>query len=452
MMESITQKAAEFIAGFDGRSAPPAARDAVRMGFVDCVGCMLAGADEPAVALAAAIATPLQGNNEAVPAVDGRGYGAADAALINGIAGHVLDFDDVALAGHPSTVLVPTILAVGHETGASGQQAFDAYLVGYELWAHLDALEPGHLHDRGFHPTAVLGTLACTAASSRLFGLSAGETRHALAIGASLASGLVANFGSMTKSLHAGRAAQSGIHAARLAKVGYSGSLDAFEHRTGFLRAFSPSGSPVLNPEVFRIGEQILAERHGVNIKRYPTCYATHRAIDAMISLAARHDLAAQDIATIHVHTGITQRLMLRNSRPQTGLEAKFSMEFAMASAALMRRVGLAELTDDFVLRPEVQAMLAQVEVTVSDDQAGEDLPNAPFDLVWVTLKDGTAHRHEPVAHAKGSWQRRLSRDEVLDKFVETAGRRLTRAQSQQLFDRLWQLDEQSDLRELTLF
>lgn len=450
-MDSITLKAAQFVTGFDAGTAPEAARHAARIGFVDCIGCMLAGAAEPAVDLAAVIATPMPGSNEAAPAVNGRFYGAGDAALINGVASHVLDFDDVALAGHPSTVLVPAILALGHERHSTGAEALAAWLAGYELWAHLDEIEPGHLHDRGFHPTAVMGTLACAAAAARLLGLDVGQARHALAIAASLAAGLVANFGSMTKSLHAGRTAQSGIHAARLASAGYTGSADVFEHRTGFLRAFSPSGTPQLDPAGFRIGEVSLAERYGVNLKRYPTCYATHRALDAMLDLVRQHDLAPDTVETIHVHTGATQKLMLRNSRPQTGLEAKFSMEFAMAGAIVQRRLGLDELTDGFVQRPEVQALLERVEVTASEDKAGADLPNAPFDLVWVDTTDGRVLRHEPVAHARGSWQLPLERAEIRDKFLDCASRKLPQARAGQLFDRLWALEDIRDLREIAL-
>lgn len=450
-MDSITRKAAQFVADFDVASAPAEALHAARIGIVDCVGVMLAGAREPAVQLVANIATPVPGSNEAPRAVNGACYGAPDAALINGVAAHVLDFDDVALAGHPSTVLVPAILAEGHELRASGQDAIEAYLVGYELWAHLAELEPGHLHDRGFHPTAVMGTLATAAAAARLHRLSPEHTAHALAIAASLAAGLVANFGSMTKSLHAGRTAQSGIQAARLAKAGYTGSIDAVEHRTGFLRAFSPSGSPELDPQAFRIGEEWMSARFGVNIKRYPTCYATHRAIDAMLDLVEEHDLAAEDIATIHVHTGITQRLMLRNSCPQTGLAAKFSMEFAMASAIIARRVGLRELTDEFVSREDVQAMLGRVEVTVNEDKAGADLPVAPYDLVWVMLKDGIVHRHAPVEHARGSWRLQLSRNELQAKFADCASMLLPQEQAKPLFDRLYRIEEVGDLRELAL-
>jgi Uncharacterized protein involved in propionate catabolism len=450
-MDSITQKAAEFVAAFDGTQAPPEAVHAARLGFVDCVAVMLAGAQEPAVGIVAELVTPAVGSNEASMAVNGLRYAAADTALINGVAAHVLDFDDVALAGHPSAVLVSAILAEGSAMQASGQEALTAYLAGYELWAHLAEIEPGHLHDRGFHPTAVLGTLACAAAVARLNRLTAEQTAHALAIAASLAAGLVANFGSMTKSLHAGRSAQSGILAVRLAMSGYTGSLDVLEHPTGFLRAFSPSGTPDLKAGAFKIGQVSLAARYGVNIKRYPTCYATHRAIDAMLDLALENDILPEEIATIHVHTGITQHLMLRNSCPHTGLEAKFSMEFAMASAAIARRVGLDELTDGFVTRDDVQRMLERVEITVSEDKADADLPVAPFDLVWVTLRDGTELRHAPVVDARGSWQRQLNRDELAEKFVPCAARRLPEERVMPLFDRLYDIATLPDVRDLAL-
>jgi len=450
-MDSITRKAAAFVANFDGKSAPSEARQAARIGMLDCIGVMLAGAREPAVSIAEQIVSPQAMPNDAPTAVNGRHYSPQDAALINGIAAHVLDFDDVALAGHPSTVLVPAILAEGQALQSSGEDAIEAYLAGYEVWAHLDEAEPGHLHERGFHPTAVLGTLACAAAVARLHRLSEEQTAHALAIAASLASGLVANFGSMTKSLHAGRAAQSGIQAVRLAKAGYTGSLDALEHRTGFMRAISPSGTPDINAAEFRIGEENLASRYGVNIKQYPTCYATHRAIDAMIALVKNACISPGDVEKIHVKTGITQKLMLRNSQPQTGLAAKFSMEFAMASALVAQRVGLSELTDDFVGRSDIQETMKKVEVTINEDRADADLPLAPFDLVWVSLKDGSTIEHPPVEYAKGSWQKPLNKNELKEKFMSCATQAITAPRAEELFQSLWTLDTVKDLRQINL-
>jgi 2-methylcitrate dehydratase PrpD len=232
----------------------------------------------------------------------------------------------------------------------------------------LQELEPGSLHERGFHPTAVLGSIATAAACASMHGLDTAAMRNAIAVGGSLAAGLVANFGSMTKSLHAGRTAQNGVIAARLAKQGFTASADALEHPAGFMRAHSPSGTPKLQEQDWALGETWRLPKTGVCIKRYPPCYATHRAIDAMIALAQSHDLKVDDIAEIRVRTGTLQRLMLRNTSPTSGLEAKFSMEFAMASSVVARQVGLGELTDTFVRRPDVVATMNKVRCTVTDE------------------------------------------------------------------------------------
>ena len=244
-MLAITRRSAEFVAGLQPADLPPRAIEAARIGMVDCVGVMIAGATEEPVAIVSAMVSTSRENDGAPTIPWGRLLSAPDAALVNGVAAHVLDYDDVALAGHPSAVLTPAILAEGWTLDASGEDALAAYIAGYELWAQLDDLEPGHLHERGFHPTAVMGTLAVAAACARLRRLDTERTQHAIAIAASLASGLVANFGTMTKSLHAGRTAQSGILAARLAAQGFTGAPDALEHRTGFSALTRPRGRPI---------------------------------------------------------------------------------------------------------------------------------------------------------------------------------------------------------------
>src|SRR5207302_209363 len=173
---------------------------------------------EPAVQLTAALVPTSLANDGAPEIPSGRNLSAGDAALVNGVAAHVLDYDDVAMDGHMSAVLTPAILAEGFALGSSGKEALAAYIAGYEIWALLKELEPGPLHERGFHPTAIWGTLSTAAACARLNRLGPTETSNAIAIAASLASGLVANFGTMTKSLHVGRSAQAGVLAARLAK------------------------------------------------------------------------------------------------------------------------------------------------------------------------------------------------------------------------------------------
>lgn len=448
-MLDLTRQTANFVAGLKPADLPERCREAARTGIIDCIGTMIAGASEQPVRIVSAMLAASTQNDGAPEIPSGRNLAASDAALVNGVAAHVLDYDDVALAGHPSAVLVPAILAEGWSVDASGTDALAAYAAGYEVWGQVAALEPGNLHDRGFHPTAVMGTLATAAACARLRKLDSEKTAHAIAIAASLASGLVANFGTMTKSLHAGRAAQSGVLAARLADQGFTASLDVLEHRTGFLRAHSPSGAPDIENGMIDIGKNWRLAELGVNVKRYPTCYATHRSIDAMLELVQKHKLTAAEVKEIRVHTGATQRLMLRNTNPQTGLEAKFSMEFAMAAALTAGRVSLAELSDEFVRRPEVGAVFTKVYCTTTDEKMPGDPAFAPADQVSVVLASGKVLEHAPIVHAKGSWQKPLTREELKSKFLDCATRVFSGPKAEALFDQLWLLDKISSIRNL---
>lgn len=451
-MNGLTRQIGTFAAQLRFDTVPETCIDAARIGIADCIGVMLAGAGEPAPQTVAAQFGETQGVDTAPLIPSGRRIAAADAALANGVAAHVLDYDDVALAGHPSAALVPAILTEGWVLGSSGADLLTAYVAGYETWALLDELEPGALHELGFHPTAVLGTLAAAAACANLRRLSAQQTAHAIAISASLAGGTVANFGSMTKSLQVGRAAQSGVFAARLAQADYTGSLDALEHRAGFMRAHSPSRTPNLADQDAKLGSHWRLPVSGVHVKRYPLCYATHRSIDAMLDLVKQHAITADDVKEIHVHTGDAQLLMLRNAFPQTGLEAKFSMQFAMASAVVAQRVGLSELTDSFVQRDDVRRLMQLVQCSATTERVtGWDQPFAPADKVEVVLRSGARIASEPVERPKGSWQKPLTAQELRDKFIDCATRALDEHTSTQLFEQLWAMTSLASVRDLPL-
>ncbi len=449
-MPALTRAIAEFAAALEPQAIPEACRRGARIGMLDCVGVMIAGAKEEAPRIVAAMVATSTANDGAPEIPSGRNLAPADAALVNGTAGHVLDYDDVAIDGHPSAVLTPAILAEGWALGSSGEEALAAYVAGYEIWALLLELEPGRMHMRGFHPTAIWGAPACAAACARLNRLDVDQTSNAVAIAASLAAGLVANFGSMTKSLHAGRAAQTGVLAARLAKAGFTGSADALEHDAGFVRAHSPSGQPNLAEHDWQLGTNWRMAERGVNVKRYPMCYATHRSIDAMLDLVGAHDLAPQLVSAINVTIGDAQKLMLRNHDPVTALEGKFSMEFAMAAALTARRVSLKELDDAFVQREDVRAVMRKVHISTTDERMAE-LPFAPDDRVSIVLDAGETLAHEPVVYAKGSWQKPLSEDELREKFLDCAASALAPAQAAMLFDRLAALDRLDSLRALPL-
>jgi 2-methylcitrate dehydratase PrpD len=263
-----------------------------------------------------------------------------------------------------------------------------------------------------------------------------------------MAAGLVANFGSMTKPFQAGRAAQNGILAARLAGRGMTASPDALEHPSGFLRAFSPAGRVRVDGEL-AAGRDWHIVRQGLNVKRYPVCYALHRAIDGMLAIRSRRTVAAEQVAEIEVSLGRTQMVPLREHRPRGALEAKFSAEFAMASALVAGRVGMGELSNEFVNQAAVQALIPKVRVTPVDEADPEDPLFAVSDRVRVKLNDGSMLEGEAVRYALGHARNPIGLDELHAKFRDCVGNALPPDASARLFERLSRLEAQPAVAEL---
>jgi 2-methylcitrate dehydratase PrpD len=438
-MAALTAELGQFVSALRLANVPAQAQAVAKSGFTDCFGVMVAGAREDVVRLIDRELASADGAELAslLPSRERRNV--EDAALVNGVAAHVLDYDDVTLDGHTSAVLVPAILAQGEALASSGAEMLTAYAAGYEVWAELLAREPVPLHEKGWHPTAVRGAVAAAAACAKLRRLSPQDCSTALAIAASMAGGLVTNFGTHTKSFQVGRAAQSGVIAARLAAAGMTASPDALEHRSGFLAAFSPDGRPDLARSFDASGKEWHLVRQGLNIKRYPVCYGAHRAIDAAIDLTLRHDLKPADVNHIRVSTGAMQMLMLRNERPQTALEAKFSLQFAMACSVVARNVGLAQLNDELVCSSPIQSLLPRVSAATTTDTF-DGSAFAPSEKVEITTARGQL-ASEPIFFAKGSKQRPLTSEELKAKFAECLGDRFSAAAKANAFDKLMQLE-----------
>lgn len=439
-MTGLTRQLAEFIASISFDRLPGEAVETVKRGAIDCVGVLFAGRDEPVVDIARNLAGVDGARGEARVLYDRGRAAAADAALLNATAGHALDYDDTGIDGHPSVVLVPAVLAEGERLGASGSDLIAAYVAGYETWAELSLRDEDRHHGKGWHPTAVFGTLAAAAAAARLARLDAGRTACALGIAGSMAAGLAANFGSMTKPFQVGRAAQNGVLAARLAAAGLTASPDALEDRSGLLQAVSPSGRVNVGGEI-KAGRDWAIVRYGINIKRYPVCYSVHRAIDAVLDILQRRRVGPGDIAAIELSMGKFQAGMLRQHSPQTALDAKFSAEFAMAAAILKRRVGLAELNDAFVASEPVQSLMRKVSVETVDAVDPEDPLFSPFDRVCVRLEGGATLQSEPVRRARGHAHNPVAVNELHAKFTECVGASLAPAAREPLFERLLHLE-----------
>ena len=437
----LTQGLAAFASGPAARMVPDTVRHAAGRAVIDTLGVMLAGRIEPPLGL---LDATLEQGGEARSLALGRILRTGDAALADGLAGHVLDYDDVARHGHPSVVIVPALLAEAQRLGASGLALLDACAVGQECWAELAWREADAYHLGAWHPTPMLGTVAATAALCALGQLDLETSRNALALAASFASGVIANFGTHAKPLQVGRAAANALEAVRHARTGLTGSPDALD---GLLRGISPKARVDVTSPV-RAGRgawQWLDE--GLSVKRYPVCYASHRAIDAVLAMRREANLVSGDVQSITAFIGPAPAATLRYSHPVDGLEARFSLHHNLAAALTDGVVGFAQLSDQFVRRADVAALygLTRIEVVAGDcpDQPGM----AVCDRVVIETSDGRSLDSGPVRHPRGHARLPLSDEELGAKFRDCALHG-GYADPDGLLDRLHSLRDIPDLRE----
>ena len=445
----LTRQLAERIA--NARQLRPSAANLqmVRFGFIDTLGVILAGIPEPVTdaALGFARARGTAGGPSRALLGSVR-LPSRDAAMVNAAAGHALDYDDVGLMGHPSVVLVPALLAEGERLGASGMDLMRAYIVGFEVWGELIRHDQDLYHVKGWHPTPVFGVMGAAAAVAALRGLDADTCQRVLGIAASLAGGLIANFGTMTKPLHAGWAAGHAIDACDWAQLGVTSAPDAIEHHAGYLAALSPKGRFTLSDLSADWSSELRLSNNGLTVKKYPMCFATHRVLDGLLDLVREHRLQPGDVQAVEATVGPAQASMLRNHRPVTALEGKFSLEFAVAASIVSGKVGLSELTDDYVRQPAVQALFEKVTISIMDTVCPSEPTLALSDRVVVTTRDGRRLDSGEIFETRGGGSTPITADELRIKFVDCAARG-GRADGAALFDRLMGLDAVADVRTL---
>jgi 2-methylcitrate dehydratase PrpD len=415
MNTSLTQGLGQFVAQPPFSQVPDQALSLLRNAFVDTVACLFSGKQEP-VTQAALELVRERGSRGSVSVLFGTlRLNPMDVAFVNAVSAHALDYDDMALNGHPSVVLVPALLAVGQARKASDHELLRSYLVGYEVWAELVGREPDSLHNKGWHPTSVVGTVAVAAAVAHLEQLDASVAAHALGMAASLACGLMGNFGSMTKPLHAGWAASHGIEAVRLAQRGVTASVHVLESATGYLAALSPEGKA--DRSAWSPPAELRWQRAGLSIKKYPVCYAAHRVIDGVLDLRQRHAFKAEDVQRFVPTLSDVTRRVLHAHLPTTALQAKFSIEFACAMAALEGAVGLPQVTDAQVTRPELQALMSRVAAQTVPASCPIEPGFALYDQVRIELRDGTVLDSGPIRFARGHALLPLAQEDIRTKW-----------------------------------
>lgn len=416
--------------------------------FVDTVGVAIAGAAEGSgqtTAEAFGALGPADRGPATIIGHDWQGT-APEAAFVNGTAAHGLDYDDVAepMSNHPSTTMVPALLAVGESIGASGEDLIAAYVAGYETQYYLAAPIMSAHYEVGWHATSTLGTLGTATAVANLIDLAVDETRHALNIAASEASGLKRNFGSDTKPMHAGMAARSGVTAALLAADGFTADHDAIAADRGFLDLYTrPEGFDL--SALPALGEQLGIAEAGVHVKKYPCCYFTHTTIEAASRLREEQGLAPENVAAVTVTMSQGAHDALHHQDPETGLEGKFSMHYCVAAALATERVDLATFDDENVDHPDVQAVRERVSFELDTSR-----PYASHGTsLRVETRDGKTFERD-LADPPGTADNPLSAAELEAKFRRCASRRFDEARVERAHPLLDDLRDLDDVSELT--
>ena len=384
--------------------------------LMDFIGVALAGMDEPLARILLEEMEEQGGRPQASMFRTGKRASLSQAALVNGTAGHALDYDDVnsGCSGHPTAPVAPAVMALAEHIGSSGRDVIRALASGIDAECLVVSYTGRSPYKRGWHATGTVGCFGATAASAQLLGLDAGTTAQAFGIAGTQAAALKAVFGTMTKPLHAGRAAATGVTAARLAKRGFASRSDILEAPQGFGATQSDSVSIEKFERDFEAIDSFVPE---TNYKYHAAGYLVHSAIEAARALQAEHDLTVGEIESIEVKVDSGHFTTVNIQAPSTGLEAKFSLRFAVAMALhgvdtaridsfnddIVNDRALIETRDKaYVVAFDEPAADTRVTITTTDGRAlsldvNVAIPQRDLELQWNKLEAKFRSLVDPV-------------------------------------------------------
>lgn len=429
--------------------AIPVARDLV----VDAVACMLAGSIDRGTHI---VREFVQMSGTGTATVVGTTINAfpAMAALANGTAAAILSYEDTNwhTLGHPGGSLVPALLALAEDIGATGQKVLEAYIAGHEAMGKIGAVMAKSMYANGWHTTGVLGAFGATAACSRLLGLDADKTASAFGIVASNASGLRSAHGTMTLGLHAGAAAQHGLMAAWLAGHGFEGRRDTFERTYGVAAAFVPGESFDFASALAHWGRpwDLLDRSDGVGIKLFPAATTGFCAAECAMILAEQHAIDPARVTAIEWRATPLALEIAAYGVPKNRNEAMFSTGWAIAMGLIDRRVGLTQFTEERLDDPLAKRLTGLVRLVAHPDFADLQASDTAAGELTITLDDGRILSHtrrRPRGYPGGepwTWA------QLQDKFLEAAGLSLSPQSASAALTALERLTDLEDVQTLT--
>ena len=387
--------------------------------ITDTVACMISGAtDDAAINVRKTIKSWSVDTGGATIVGTAIRAPAPLAAFANGTSAHAQDFDDNFLAAltHASAVLVPALMALGEQEGASGSDIIDAYLAGLECHAAIGRGVNRSHYLKGFHATATVGCIGTAAACARLLQLERHQIMHAMSLGTSMAAGLKGQFGSHAKPFQAGMAAQNGVLAACFARDGVKGRSEILDNDYGFLKLFGGDHAPGWDFTKYPLGEPHVIQSVGLAPKIHPCCGSTHKSLDNLLELKARYNLEPEDVESMDTFVNASNVRNLCFDAPQNEMEARFSMQYCMAVALKNGFLSLQDFTPEAVQRPEIRALIPLTTMDSTPPEAELNPTSEYTHELTVTLKSGEVLKTSRTA-AKGTLGDPLTENERRRKF-----------------------------------
>ena len=372
------------------------------------------------------------------------------AALVNGVTGHALDFDDNSYSyiGHVSVSVLPSAIAIGELVDASGIQVLGAYIIGSEVACKLGAMVTPKLFEDGWHTTSVIGAFGATAAAGKLLGLTEDQTVHALAITVSETSGMLGNIGTMSKPFQVGRSAENGVVAALLAQKGITGSQNIFEKVSGFCHTLKVDND--FSPFYAKMGSPFDIDNPGFYLKEFPSCYATHTALNAAIRLIRDHRIEPDQVESVDCAATPLVVKCLTYVNPQNAVQARFSMQFCLAVALLGRgKVKATDFQDEKVRDSKIVEMMKKISLRISPELENKGFapPDGPeAAILEITLKNGKRYSG---SKSFADWRNMPSWEVLAKKYWDCASPVLSRDKLERSIEQIQKLEELKTIGEL---
>ena len=448
-MDTAAERFAAFSTSLTAEQIPAEVAESAKLHILDTLGCGLAAhaLDTAPAAREAMIETRSSGPATAIGVPSG--LPAADAALVNGVTCHALDYDDThtGAIAHISVAVVPAALAAAQREGADGADLLTAIVAGNEIVARLGMAVGSAFHARGFHPTSVCGVFGAAAAAGRLERLDPATVTNALGIAGSMASGLLEYLadGSSTKRIHPGWAAHAALVASRLAAHGATGPASVIEGRFGLYRAFVGRSDIDVAALTGDLGDRW--ETPQIAFKPYPACHYVHASLDAAAEAVAATPVRIEEIEEIVALTteaGVSLVLepLADKYRPRSEYEAKFSLPYSIAALLVRGHVDVSTYTDEAISDPEVLELAAKVRYEVKDY---DTFPGALPGGVRIRTRDGRTLEAE-LPYQRGGAENPMTAAQVREKFRANATLALAPEEVEALEESILTLERLDDL------